>query len=57
MIKKLEEKIDGLRDILSPVQTAKFILFANKSKYRKELNFFQEDELEVKGEPQKRVKL
>lgn len=30
--------IDNIRDVLTPVQCAKFILFIERNKYRKELN-------------------
>jgi hypothetical protein len=30
--------IDGIREILTPLQAAHFILFIEKNKYRKELN-------------------
>jgi hypothetical protein len=42
------------RSIFEPTQNAKFVLFTNRSKYRKELNFFKEDVPE--REPRKRVK-
>lgn len=33
----------SLRDVLTPVQSAMFCLFAGKNKYREDLNFFKED--------------
>lgn len=45
-IKKLENRVDSTRDIITPFQAAKLILFANHNKYRKELNFFKEDEIQ-----------
>jgi hypothetical protein len=35
---ELEDMIDGIREILTPLQAAHFILFIEKNKYRKELN-------------------
>ena len=35
---ELEDMIDGIRSILTPLQAAHFILFIEKNKYRKELN-------------------
>lgn len=43
-IKKLEEELGQMREILLPSQVAKFILFASRNKYRKDLNFFEEDQ-------------
>lgn len=42
-IKTLEDELDQMREILLPSQVAKFILFASRNKYRKDLNFFEED--------------
>ena len=35
---ELDDIIDGIRQILTPIQCAHFILFIEKNKYRKELN-------------------
>lgn len=35
---ELEDMIDSIREVLTPVQSAQFILFIEKNKYRKELN-------------------
>lgn len=42
-LKKLEDEINLTREVMSPIQVAKFILFAGRNKYRNSLNFFQED--------------
>lgn len=35
--------MDGIRNILTPIQCAKFIIFIERNKYRKELNIWDKE--------------
>lgn len=39
----LEDEVDVIRNILTPVQCAKFIIFIERNKYRKELNIWDKE--------------
>ena len=41
----LEDEVDCIRNILTPLQCAKFIIFIERNKYRKELNIWDKEYL------------
>lgn len=49
----LEDEVDVIRNILTPIQCAKFIIFIERNKYRKELNIWDREagsRKKIKGE-------
>ena len=39
----LEDEVDAIRNILTPIQCAKFVIFIERNKYRKELSIWDKE--------------